>query len=178
MPLQTIQSIALMTIHPPPPPPADGRRYKRSEYPQVTLIVAPMALLNQWKDEIETHCRRRTFSVHIYHGDGKKAVRTARDLEGLDVVLCTYQAVMHSFPSRPKNGKQMTQAEREAYQAKSWESRGLLHRIRFWRLVIAIPPVNIQGMLAHTTRLPPGSSLTRSTSSRIAPGRFRWRARP
>lgn len=139
-----------MTIHPPPPPPADGRRYKRSDYPQVTLIVAPMALLNQWKEEIETHCRERAFSVHIYHGEGKKAVRTASDLEGLDVVLCTYQAVMHSYPSRPKGGKKMTQDERDYYEAKAWESRGLLHRLRFWRLGLANPPPS--QMLAHTTQ--------------------------
>lgn len=61
----------------------------RSDDPAVktTLILAPLALLGQWKTEIEEKTDYR-MSVHIYHGQGK-AVRKA-DLQKHDVVLTTY----------------------------------------------------------------------------------------
>ncbi|XP_020258482.1 transcription termination factor 2-like [Asparagus officinalis] len=33
-----------------------------------TLIVCPMALLGQWKDELETHSRPGSISVFIHYG--------------------------------------------------------------------------------------------------------------
>ncbi|KAF8253640.1 hypothetical protein K440DRAFT_533033 [Wilcoxina mikolae CBS 423.85] len=133
---KTIQSIAIMCLNPPPPPPDDGSKYKRGDYPQTTLVVAPVALLDQWKDEIETHCRRNTFKVHIYHGKGKDSIKTARDLEQMDVVLCTYQAVMRSYPPKPKNRKSMTKDEYDKWFNDAWDRRGIFHRVRFWRVIL------------------------------------------
>jgi len=135
---KTIQSIAIMCLNPPPPPPDDGYNYRRGEYPQTTLIVAPVALLDQWKDEIETHCRRRTFKVHIYHGKGKDIIKTAKDLEQMDVVLCTYQAIMRSYPPKPKNRRSMTQDQYDQWFSEAWDRRGIFHRVRFWRWVDSI----------------------------------------
>ena len=114
-----------------PPPPPKGGSYRKDDYPQVTLIVAPAALLDQWKDEIYTHSKPNEFRVFIHHGENK--IKTMRDLREMDVVICTYQAIMHSFPAAPKSVKKMKRDEREDYVSKMWDTRGIFHRIKFWR---------------------------------------------
>lgn len=61
----------------------------RSDDPAVktTLIVAPLALLNQWKAEIEEKTGDR-MTVYIYHGSNK--TKNKKDLQKFDVVLTTY----------------------------------------------------------------------------------------
>jgi len=54
---KTVQAIGCMLMN----------RPKKRE-PQTTLILAPLALLAQWKDEIEDKCAEETFSVLIYVG--------------------------------------------------------------------------------------------------------------
>jgi SNF2 family DNA or RNA helicase len=123
-----------MCLNYPEQPPEDDIHYKPDDYPQVTLIVAPMSLLEQWKQEIKTHCKKRTFSVFIHHG--KDRVKTARQLRDQDVVLCTYQAIMRSYPSKPKGRKKMTKEEYEDWFDQAWENRGIFHRVKFWRVIM------------------------------------------
>ena len=61
----------------------------RSDDPAVktTLIVAPLALLGQWKLEIEMKTND-VLSVHIYHGYEK--AKSKKTLQKADVVLTTY----------------------------------------------------------------------------------------
>lgn len=109
-----------MCINPPLPPPEKVIKYGKDEYPQVTLIVAPTALLAQWKEEIETHCKKREFRVVIHHGKNK--IKTVKELRDMDVVICTYQAIMNSFPA-PSKEKKLTEEEKEAYLHDVWETR-------------------------------------------------------
>lgn len=71
-----------------------------------TLVVAPLALLEQWKDEIESKCRTNHFKCLIvscsphyrkteadddvsqYHGPAKP--KSLKELNKYDVVLTTY----------------------------------------------------------------------------------------
>lgn len=75
---KTLQSIALMLSR---PPSADKHR--------PTLVVAPVALIHQWKREIEkmVHSRHR-LNVFVLHGDTRKVKWAA--LRAYDVVLTTY----------------------------------------------------------------------------------------
>lgn len=73
----------------------------KSEDPAVksTLIVAPVALLNQWKLEIEMKTDD-SMKCLIYHGQGK--AKTKKELMKYDVVLTTFnvsspQAVIMCF---------------------------------------------------------------------------------
>ncbi|KIX07402.1 uncharacterized protein Z518_02055 [Rhinocladiella mackenziei CBS 650.93] len=75
---KTIQSIALMLER---PPPEDKHR--------PTLVVAPVALMHQWRRELEKMVRSRyRFNVFTLHGDTRKA--TWASLKAYDVVLTTY----------------------------------------------------------------------------------------
>ncbi|OQU98670.1 SNF2 family domain-containing protein isoform 2 [Cladophialophora immunda] len=75
---KTLQSIALILERPPP---------QNKHCP--TLVVAPVALMHQWKREIEKMVRPRfRLNVFILHGESRKATWTA--LKAYDVVLTTY----------------------------------------------------------------------------------------
>lgn len=118
-----------MVINPAPPP------IKASD-PTVTLIVAPVALLQQWADEIRQHAKAGNFAVRIHHGATKlHKLQTLRDC---DVVITSYATVMHSYPStkKPRGRKRMTGEEEEIWWDGQWRGRGILHRINFWRVIL------------------------------------------
>lgn len=69
---KTVQMIATMVVN---LPDMDARH-------RSTLIVVPAALLQQWKDEIETKSNEM-FKVHIHHGPHK--LKTMHALEDIDV---------------------------------------------------------------------------------------------
>ncbi|KAI5841595.1 SNF2 family N-terminal domain-containing protein, partial [Tricharina praecox] len=123
---KTMQSIAVMLLNPP--------EIHDVDYTPVTLIVAPLSLLRQWKEEIINHCKKRTLRVFIHHGDNR--IRTARDLRNIDVVLCTYNAIMYSWPRRPKDGKRWTQKAIDDWWEVAQHSKGIFHRIKFWRVIL------------------------------------------
>ncbi|KAJ8605416.1 hypothetical protein MRB53_041457 [Persea americana] len=86
---KTIQAIALMTT-------------RRSENfgNRTTLIVAPVALLRQWKQEIESKMERgrNRFTVFIHHSTQKK--KTHAELRQFDVVLTTFGTIASEMRKR------------------------------------------------------------------------------
>lgn len=50
-----------------------------------TLVVAPMSLLAQWRDEIE-RCSGKNMRVHMYYGAGKTDLEEELE-DGVDVIL-------------------------------------------------------------------------------------------
>lgn len=52
-------------------------------------LVAPLALLEQWKREIEHFVEPDVLKIMIYHGPGRTKNKSA--IERADVVLTTYQ---------------------------------------------------------------------------------------
>ena len=52
-------------------------------------LVVPLALLEQWKKEIETFVEPDVFQVLIYHGPGRTKDKSV--IQQADVVLTTYQ---------------------------------------------------------------------------------------
>ncbi|KAL5355125.1 SNF2 family N-terminal domain-containing protein [Aspergillus floccosus] len=88
---KTIQAIALMVSR----PPQDPER-------KPTLIIAPVALMQQWKREIQRILRpgRYQLSIYVLHGD-KRGV-TFRDLKNYDVVLTTFGTLSSELKRREK----------------------------------------------------------------------------
>lgn len=88
---KTIQAIALMVSR----PSQDPER-------KPTLIIAPVALMQQWKREIQRILRpgRCQLSIYVLHGD-KRGV-TFRDLKNYDVVLTTFGTLSSELKRREK----------------------------------------------------------------------------
>ncbi|KAK6929810.1 Helicase, C-terminal [Dillenia turbinata] len=91
-----------------------------------TLIVCPMALLGQWKDELETHSRPESISVSVHYG---ARTNDPRVLSEHDVVLTTYGVLTSAY----KNDGEDSIFHRvdwyrvvldEAHTIKSWRSQG------------------------------------------------------
>lgn len=69
-----------------------------------TLIVCPLSLLHQWKNEIDERFRANTLSVHIYYGDDREGnVATLGSMNKSDVVLTTYGVLSKEF-EKPNGG--------------------------------------------------------------------------
>lgn len=88
---KTIQAIALMVSR----PTEDSER-------KTTLIIAPVALMQQWKREIQRVLKpgQHQLSVYVLHGD-KRAV-SFRDLRDYDVVLTTFGTLSSELKRREK----------------------------------------------------------------------------
>ena len=87
---KTIQALALIISRPSPDP---ARK--------TTLIVAPVALMQQWKREIERTLKPRySLLVHILHGDARHVSWSS--LREQDVVLTTYGIIASELKRKLK----------------------------------------------------------------------------
>lgn len=67
--------------------------HRDAEFPQKTLIVAPSAVLHEWKRQAEAHLTPGTLRVAMYHGSS----REFPDWGAFDVLLTTYGTVRTEF---------------------------------------------------------------------------------
>lgn len=82
-----------------------------------TLIVCPLSLLHQWKNEIQERFRANTLKVYVYYGDERDNALSS--LKRSDVVLTTY-------------GVLSTEHERTAGKS----SEGVLARTKWNRVIL------------------------------------------
>jgi SNF2 family DNA or RNA helicase len=82
---KTIQTIGIMCANPSDDPGC-----------QATLIIAPLALLEQWKQEIAVATEEGTFKVLIYHGPTRP--KNKKDVQKYDVVITTYHVSCFALP--------------------------------------------------------------------------------
>ncbi|RPA86345.1 hypothetical protein BJ508DRAFT_322005 [Ascobolus immersus RN42] len=123
---KTMQCIATMCKNPPPDD------YTQDD-PHITLIVCPVALVQQWKREIEKHCKSGKFDIYIYHGKDK--VKDAAQLRKKQVVITTYQTIALGYP-KIYVPEEIPKEERQSYADKEFRKRrGVLHRVRYWRII-------------------------------------------
>ncbi|KAF9485841.1 hypothetical protein BDN70DRAFT_870738 [Pholiota conissans] len=92
---------------------------------RTTLIVVPAALLQQWKDEIDTKTNG-LFDVHIHHGKDK--LKKLSQIRDKDVVVVSYQTLCQDF-NVPKG----TSPEDEVDWIQQYG--GLLSKAKFYRVV-------------------------------------------
>ncbi|CAK9318722.1 unnamed protein product [Citrullus colocynthis] len=62
-----------------------------------TLIVCPMALLGQWKEELEIHSEPESISIFVHYGGDR--TNNPEVLSGYDVVLTTYGVLTSAYKS-------------------------------------------------------------------------------
>ncbi|KAG8896479.1 hypothetical protein FRC01_011756, partial [Tulasnella sp. 417] len=89
---KTVQALALMVLN--QPEIGDNGRPEGERYQ--TLIVAPAALLDQWKDEIET--KAEMFQVFIHHGP--KKAKSPEALRKYEVVITSYTTMLYDVQPR------------------------------------------------------------------------------
>ncbi|KAJ4828299.1 DNA repair protein rad5b [Turnera subulata] len=93
-----------------------------------TLIVCPMALLSQWKEEIETHSQPDSVSIFVHYGVDR--TNDPSIIAGYDVVLTTYGTLTAAYKSDSENS---------IYHLVDW-CRVVLdeaHTIKSWKTVAA-----------------------------------------
>ncbi|KIP09902.1 hypothetical protein PHLGIDRAFT_101971 [Phlebiopsis gigantea 11061_1 CR5-6] len=115
---------------------------------KTTLIVAPLALLDQWKLEIETKTNLNLQCL-IYHGNKKS--RSLDQLRKYDVVLTTFQTLANEWPdeeaeekAKKKRKKRKTQngfivdddSEEEKALKKNKKTKGPLFITEWYRIVL------------------------------------------
>lgn len=81
-------------------------RPPKDNAPRTTLIIAPLALLKQWQQEIKTKVKpQHKLKTFIFHGKERRGM-TAAKLMKYDVVLTTYASVMWELKRLEKQAKQ------------------------------------------------------------------------
>jgi SNF2 family DNA or RNA helicase len=109
---KTVQAMALILAHPSKDP-----KHK------TTLIVAPLALLRQWEQEILTKIKHRyKLSTLVFHGPAAQSLSVSELLQH-DVVLCTYAKLQIEFKNKYELNKPM-------------KLRILAERTRFHRVIL------------------------------------------
>ncbi|KAL8142787.1 LOW QUALITY PROTEIN: hypothetical protein V2J09_015819 [Rumex salicifolius] len=73
----------------------NGASVNQSKVEGGTLIICPMALLGQWKDELDTHSEPDSLSVYVQYG--AERAYDPRVIAKHDVVLTTYNLISNAF---------------------------------------------------------------------------------
>ncbi|KAF2485693.1 SNF2 family N-terminal domain-containing protein [Neohortaea acidophila] len=111
---KTIQSMTLILTNPRPGPDAKPEhKLHKLPGPEVgkgTLVVAPLALIKQWEDEIKTKvAKSHALRVLVHHGPSR--TKSAIELKKYDVVITTYQTLTSehaaSNPTSSTHGAQI-----------------------------------------------------------------------
>ncbi|KAG5613790.1 hypothetical protein H5410_013614 [Solanum commersonii] len=92
-----------------------------------TLIVCPMALLGQWKDELEAHSKPGSVSVFVHYGGDRS--NDPRVIAEQDVVLTTYGVLSATYKANNEksifhNVDWYRVVLDEAHTIKSWKTLG------------------------------------------------------
>ncbi|KAF7302742.1 SNF2 superfamily protein [Mycena chlorophos] len=121
---------------------------------KTTLILCPLALLRQWRMEIETKAESSNLKVVIYHGPGKP--KRKAELLSYDIVLTTYGTMALEWPdAEAEDRKLKAQAKKKKAgddfivsdsdddsdapkksKGKKKNERGLLFQVDFYRIVL------------------------------------------
>ncbi|CAD6233363.1 GSCOCG00007156001-RA-CDS [Cotesia congregata] len=85
----------------------DGDNIENQEckYQGGTIVVCPASLINQWKNEIDTRCKRGVLVTEVYHGNNREKV--PRRLARNDIVITTYNLLVRES----KNNGQLFQIQ-------------------------------------------------------------------
>ncbi|XP_009772967.1 DNA repair protein RAD5B [Nicotiana sylvestris] len=92
-----------------------------------TLIVCPMALLGQWKDELEAHSKPGSVSVFVHYGGDRS--NDPKVIAEQDVVLTTYGVLSATYKADRENSifhkvDWYRVVLDEAHTIKSWKTLG------------------------------------------------------
>ncbi|BGP44657.1 hypothetical protein JCM10450v2_000471 [Rhodotorula kratochvilovae] len=87
---------------------------------KTTLIVAPLALLAQWRAELEEKVEDGYLSILTYHGAERKKYKRKHIIK-YDFVLTTYGTLVADFEDEEALEKKARKAAKKANEAENWE---------------------------------------------------------
>ncbi|KAJ5905081.1 uncharacterized protein N7473_001997 [Penicillium subrubescens] len=137
---KTVQAIALMVAR----PPTDPERHP-------SLIVAPKALMDQWKREIHRHIQpgKHQLSVFVYHGANRV---DWRKLKSYDVVITTFGTLTASFKTLLKAEKLEEEGKDASIVRDTRNSATLFTPVSKWHRVIVDEAQNIKNPSAKSAK--------------------------
>ncbi|KAF9286692.1 hypothetical protein BGZ68_002645 [Mortierella alpina] len=129
---KTVQTMALIVSRPSPPIDDDVIWDDRREYyepppesklvkTKTTLVIAPVALVYQWAEELRTKTQPGLLKVFIHHGQRK--ISDPEELRSYDVVITTNHTLMYDF------------GHKDPIPAKC-KPIGVLFKVKFHRVVL------------------------------------------
>lgn len=127
---KTLTMVALMLKN--PPGPLMRRRGQLRRVPWRSLVVCPLSLLHQWREEIETNVKDKPI-VYIYHGT--KRERNHHVLADCDVVITTYTMLSSEYPKVLENLPE-NRLRKEANLELLKRSPGPLYCLQWHRIVL------------------------------------------
>lgn len=99
-----------------------------------TLIVCPMSLIGQWKNEIEARVREEHLpSIHVYHGP--KRERNPLNIEKYDIVITTYSILVPEYPKVLKEDPEY-ELRKTAKLPLPKRRRGPLYNVSWNRVIL------------------------------------------
>ncbi|GAA5838313.1 hypothetical protein JCM9279_003196 [Rhodotorula babjevae] len=114
----------------------------RDSKEKTTLVVAPLALLAQWRAELEEKVEPGYLSILTYHGADRKKLRK-KDLLRYDFVLTTYGTLVADFEDDEALEKTAKREAKKAGEPQAWESylkaskgTGPLFELSFYRIIL------------------------------------------
>ncbi|GAA5838317.1 hypothetical protein JCM9279_003197 [Rhodotorula babjevae] len=114
----------------------------RDSKEKTTLVVAPLALLAQWRAELEEKVEPGYLSILTYHGADRKKLRK-KDLLRYDFVLTTYGTLVAGFEDDEALEKTAKREAKKAGEPQAWESylkaskgTGPLFELSFYRIIL------------------------------------------
>ncbi|QRV98450.1 DNA repair protein RAD5 [Ceratobasidium sp. AG-Ba] len=153
---KTMQTIALIVMN----------RPEKKNPRKGTLIVAPAALLAQWRQEILDRTEDNTFRVHIHHGKDK--LKSTAEVKKYDIIITTYQTLANEFPiddeelkkkkskkkraKRDEDGFIVSDSDENKKRAKKNGGRGPLAATEWYRVVLD-EAQNIRNRVTRSSRM-------------------------
>lgn len=137
---KTVQAIALMVAR----PPTDPERHP-------SLIVAPKALMDQWKREIHRHIEpgKHQLSVFVYHGANRV---DWRKLKSYDVVITTFGTLTASYKTLLKAEKLEEESKDASIVRDVRNAATLFTPVSKWHRVIVDEAQNIKNPSAKSAK--------------------------
>jgi SNF2-related domain len=124
---KTLSIITLFLVNPPRQIGLEPPKWR-------TLVICPVSLVGQWKEEIENRLRKEhRRSVYVYHGP--KRTRSASELASYDVVISTYTTTTNEYPKLLRDDPRYAIAKK-AKTTLPRRQGGPLFQCRWYRVVL------------------------------------------
>ena len=138
---KTVQTIALMAAR----PPTDPERHP-------CLIIAPKALMEHWKHEIQRHMQPGRYQPKVFISHDRQRHISWRELQSYDVVITTFGTLTANHKTWLQADKLQEEGKDASIVKKLRDKAVLFNPSTKWHRVIVDEAQNIKNPSAKTTK--------------------------